>query len=105
MGRKFEVTGKAVIFTVDHAFKYTQTKFFRAVLDFMRLAQWNPIHKDNYFLNGSWFKDNCFAVKPDIDFDKSVAEIDEQFFSKYDFTPAMIKFLEERYHDDLRNSR
>ena len=94
MGRKFEVTGKAVIFTVDHAFKYTQTKFFQAVLDFMRLAQWNPIHKDN-----------CFAVKPDIDFDKSVAEIDEQFFSKYDFTPAMIKFLEERYHDDLRNSR
>ena len=158
MGRKFEVTGKAVIYTkagakivdaevrrkfnsnfdgndfkiktdeeylliggartkptdniyamnayhperVEAAFKYASTKFFRLILDLQRLAQWEPIHYANTPLNYQWFQYNVLPMgeKPDIDFTLSLPEIDAQLYRKYDFTPAMIKFVEERYSYD-----
>lgn len=158
MGRKYEVTGKAVIYTkdgvkvvdsdvrrlfninqdsctfktketgeyllvggartvptdniyakaaynperVDAVFKYASTKFFRLILDLQRLAQFEPIHRANCPMNYHWFSTNRLSAveKPDIDFSVSVPEIDAQLYRKYDFTPAMIKFVEERYSYD-----
>lgn len=155
MGRKYEVTGKAVIYTkdgvkvvdaevrrkanahgdwcepktkvsedyllighartvptddvfakpaynparVEHAFKYASTKFFQLMLDLQRLAQWEPITRYNVPMNWDWFSDNVLTCgrKVDIDFSVSLPEIDAQLYRKYDFTPAMIKFTEERY--------
>ena len=165
MGRKFEVTGKAVIFTEDgakiidaevrrlfnahcdscdfklrdvpenylliggartvpadniyakpafkpervqHAFKYASTKFFRLTIDLMCLAQWQPIHRHNVIMNYHWFRYNYFSrhdMPPDIDFNRSVAEIDAQLYRKYEFTSAMIAFTEARYrYDVLQNT-
>ena len=89
--------------TVDFAYKYAQTKFFRLTLDLMRLAQWEPIHPSNRPMNFNWFTTNRFprGQEPDIDFTKSVAEIDAQLYRKYGFTKPMIDFVEARYHDDL----
>lgn len=89
--------------TIGYAYKYAQTKFFRLMLDLMRLAQWEPIHPSNRPMNANWFQWNAFSAgqKPDIDFTKSVAEIDAQLYRKYGFTKPMIDFVEARYHDDL----
>ena len=90
--------------TIDYAFKYASTKFFRLMLDLMRLAQWEPIHPSNYVMHGEWFTSNKFQIgkEPDIDFSVSLAEIDAQFYRKYEFTPAMIAFTEARYsYDDV----
>ena len=72
---------------VDNLVAYTQSKFFRLMLDLMRLAQWEPINAAN----------SPFKPAP-IDWDKP---LDEQFYRLCDFTPAMIQFVEGRYHDDL----
>ena len=90
--------------TVDYAYKFTQTKFFRLILDLMRLAQWHPIDNKNYMLHSEWFRDNRFmrGQQPDIDFSVSVADIDAQFFQKYEFSAQMIEFTEARYsYDEL----
>lgn len=85
--------------TIEFAFKYASTKFFRLQLDLMRLAQWEPIHKHNYIMFGSWFTTNHFNCggRPDIDFTKHVADIDRQFFRKFEFSQHMIDFVEARY--------
>ena len=85
--------------TIEYAYKYTQTKFFRLLLDLMRLAQWEPINCSNYMLHSKWFRDNRFATgqEPDIDFSVSVKEIDAQFYKKYEFSPAMIEYVEAHY--------
>ena len=89
---------------VEWAYKYTQTKFFRLMIDLMKLAQFAPINKANYMIYGSWFYNNSFVkgMEPDIDFTKSVKEIDAQFYRKHEFTPHMIEFVEARYsYDEL----
>lgn len=87
---------------VEAAVKYASTKFFRLILDLERLAQWEPIHRANTPMNGDWFRYNHLDAprKIDIDFSVSLPEIDAQLYRKYDFTPAMIKFVEERYSYD-----
>ena len=119
MGRKVKRTGKAVIYTkggvkivdarevsdtdnyiklgyvhemtpakIDGLIKFTQSKIFRLWLDLQRLAQFEPIHN----ANGLFFDD--------VDLTLDAPEIDAQIYRKYDFTPAMIKFVEERYSYD-----
>lgn len=119
MGRKLKSTGKAVIYTkdgvkiadarevagtdnyiklgdvnemtsakIDGLKKFTQSKIFRLWLDLQRLAQFEPIHN----ANGLFFDD--------VDLTLDAPEIDAQIYRKYDFTPAMIKFVEERYSYD-----
>ena len=85
---------------IKQAVNFTRTKFFRLMLDLMRLAQFEPINKNNYCFEADYFRsDYC---KSDIDFSASVEELDAQFYRKYKFTPAMIKFVEEKYsYDEL----
>ena len=85
---------------ISQAVKFTRTKFFRLMLDLMRLAQFEPIDKNNYCFESDIFHSD--DSKSEIDFSASVEEMDAQFYRKYKFTPAMIKFVEEKYsYDEL----
>lgn len=86
--------------TVDEAVAYGKTKFFRVILDLMRLAQWEPLHPANCCLFNERFMNNQFAH-----FDNTTLDVtsDDALFKHFGFTPHMIHFAEEHYHDDLRN--
>lgn len=73
---------------IDGLIKFTRTKFFRLILDLQRLAQFEPIH------NANWVDTDAADLTLDV------PEIDAQLYRKYDFAPAMIKFVEERYSYD-----
>ena len=80
---------------VKLAAEYAKTKFFRLTLDLMRLAQWDPLHPSNVPMGWCCFYDNQGKLLPTDDI---------SLYKLYSFTPAMIKFSEERYHDELRSS-
>lgn len=88
---------------IDEALKYTKTKFFRLILDLMKLAQFAP--EDCVYAFGAerFHEINSQGFTPidfDIDFSVSVAEIDAQLYRKYEFTQAMIDFVEAKYSYD-----
>lgn len=84
---------------VQAAVNYAESKFFRLILDLMRLAQWNPINKANVVLNYQVFKHNFFynSDKITVDFSKRGYELDCQLYKFYGFSQAMIDFVEARY--------
>lgn len=85
---------------IAEALKYTRTKFFRLIIELQRLAQFDPIHPYNVVLDSQYF--GCDrAGKPAVDYSGSVAEIDAQLYRRYEFTPEMIAFVEDLYHDDV----
>lgn len=87
---------------ITQMINFTRTKFFRFMLDLMRLAQFEPINKDNPCFQADCFR--CDDYKTDIDFSADVKNLDSQFWRKYNFSPTMIKFIEERYpYDDIRH--
>ena len=91
---------------INQAFNFTQTKFFRLMLDLMRLAQFETIHKDNYCFESDYFQ--CDEYEGDIDFSARVEELDAQFYKKNGFSEEMKDFVERRYrYDDVsdRNER
>lgn len=69
--------------------KYIKTKFCRAMLGTLKVTQDNP--------KGTWknvpLQD--FTKKSDIDWSKSVAEIDKQLYKKYGLDKAEIDFIEK----------
>lgn len=73
---------------INRAFQYANTKFFRQMLDLMRLAQWEPINKANIPLDSGQFKDNHIEPLP---FD------DKSLYERYGWTPNMIAFAEEKF--------
>lgn len=58
-------------------FKYVKTKFARALLSILKVTQ--HIHKDTW----AYVPLQDFTPSSDIDWSKSIAEIDEQLFDKY----------------------
>lgn len=98
-------------FLIERCRKYAKTKFFRLIMDLMKLAQFDPLAGFNgmercflshYFTH---LKNPHEPIDSDINFDLSVAEIDAQFYRKYQFTNAMINFVERRYsYDDGRRT-
>lgn len=74
---------------IEHAAQFATTKFFRLILDLQRLAQWDPIDSRNYAFDGLQYRTN----QPQT----SRFETDADLYSKWKFSPAMIKFTEERY--------
>ena len=87
--------------TVDEAVAYGKTKFFRVILDLMRLAQWEPIHHYNHCMLSWRFHRNKFHRFDDTSLDVTS---DDALFKHFGFTPHMIHFIEEHYHDDLRHN-
>ena len=72
----------------EAACKYIKTKFARTMLGTLKITQHN--HK------GTWINVPIqdFTAHSDIDWSKSVAEIDRQLYRKYDLTADEIEFIE-----------
>ncbi|MFW3504859.1 Eco57I restriction-modification methylase domain-containing protein [Aerococcus viridans] len=68
--------------------KYIKTKFLRTLLGILKITQ------DN--LNKTWSKIPLqdFTLESDINWDKSIVEIDQQLYKKYDLSQEEIDFIE-----------
>ncbi len=69
-------------------FKYVKTKFARAMLGMLKVTQHNPRNTWRYVP----LQD--FTANSDIDWSKSVAEIDMQLYLKYGLSDEEIAFIE-----------
>ena len=70
------------------ALKYVKSKFARTLLGVLKITQHNPPEKWKYVP----LQD--FTVNSDIDWSKSVAEIDRQLYAKYGLDDNEIAFIE-----------
>ncbi len=72
----------------EYLLKYLKGKFCRVMLSILKVTQHNPI--------GVWkyvpLQD--FTSQSDIDWSKSIAEIDQQLYKKYALTAKEIEFIE-----------
>lgn len=69
--------------------KYIKTKFARVMLGILKVTQDNPREKWKYVP----LQD--FTSNSDIDWSKSIAEIDQQLYAKYGLSDEEIQFIEE----------
>ena len=80
---KFDTRQEAI-----YASRYVKTKFARAMLGVLKITQDCPAPKWKYVP----LQD--FTAHSDIDWSKSVAEIDRQLYRKYDLAADEIEFIE-----------
>ena len=91
---------------IERARKYGSTKFFRFILDLMKMAQFDPLAHINGVercLNFQWFselKNPHESIDAPINLDADIAEIDAQLYKYYGFGKAQIDFIERRYAYD-----
>jgi hypothetical protein len=72
----------------EHLLKYIKTKFSRVMLGILKVTQNNP--RENW----KFVPWQDFTSNSDIDWSKSITEIDKQLYKKYKLTAAQIKFIE-----------
>ena len=75
--------------------KYVKTKFARAMLGILKVTPDNP--RDKWSLVPL----QDFTEKSDIDWSKSVAEIDRQLYAKYGLAAEEVKFIESKVKEML----
>jgi hypothetical protein len=73
----------------ERALKYIKTKFARTMLGILKITQHNPPAK--------WSKVPLqdFTENSDIDWSKSIPEIDQKLYKKYNLSAEEIAFIEE----------
>ncbi|MBR6923314.1 MAG: Eco57I restriction-modification methylase domain-containing protein [Oscillospiraceae bacterium] len=72
----------------ENALKYIKTKLTRALLGIIKKTQHNPAS------NWAYVPLQDFTSSSDIDWSKSIAEIDEQLYRKYGLSDEEIEFIE-----------
>ncbi|NLX80073.1 MAG: helicase, partial [Proteiniphilum sp.] len=74
----------------ENCLKYVKSKFSRTMLGVLKVTQDNPRDK--------WIKVPLqdFTPQSDIDWTKSIPEIDRQLYVKYGFDEKEIAFIEEK---------
>ena len=72
----------------NNALKYIKTKFVRTLLGILKKTQHNPA------TSWAYVPLQDFTDKSDIDWSKSVAEIDQQLYKKYNLDDSEIAFIE-----------
>ncbi|MGN1093173.1 MAG: restriction endonuclease, partial [Monoglobaceae bacterium] len=72
----------------ENAFKYIKGKFSRAMLGVLKITQDNP--PDRWY----YVPLQDFTENSDIDWSKSIPEIDKQLYKKYGLTQEEIDFIE-----------
>ena len=72
----------------QNALKYIKSKFCRTMLGILKITQDN--NRDTWRMVPL----QDFTAQSDIDWSKSVAEIDQQLYRKYDLTADEIEFIE-----------
>ena len=80
-------------FEAEAALKYMKTKFARAMLGILKVTQHNRKGKWKYVP----LQD--FTPNSDIDWTKSVAEIDRQLYAKYGLDEKEIAFIESKVRE------
>ena len=75
-------------FEAESLLKYVKTKFCRAMLGILKITQ------DNKQQTWSNIPLQDFNKKSDIDWSKSISEIDKQLYTKYDLDKKEIDFIE-----------
>jgi hypothetical protein len=70
--------------------KYVKTKLARAMLGVLKVTQHNAAHTWRYVPAQDFTSDS------DIDWSKSIAEIDQQLYAKYGLDPEEISFIEAK---------
>lgn len=74
----------------DAALKYVKSKFSRALLGILKVTQ------DNSKETWRFVPVQDFTSKSDIDWSKSIAEIDRQLYDKYGLSVDEVVFIEEK---------
>ena len=72
----------------EYTLKYIKTKFARAMLNILKATQANTPDKWKYVPLQDFTPDS------DIDWSKSISDIDQQLYKKYGLTPDEINFIE-----------
>ena len=77
----------------ENCMKYIKTKFARAMLGTLKVTQDNP--------RETWLNVPLqdFTTNSDIDWSKSIPEIDKQLYKKYDLSPEEISFIESKVRE------
>lgn len=77
-------------FEAEGCLKYIKTKFARTMLGTLKVTQDNP--------RETWLNVPLqdFTANSDIDWSKSVSEIDRQLYRKYGLTPEEVAFIETK---------
>lgn len=74
----------------ESCLKYVKTKFARACLGILKITQANTAEKWRYVPLQN------FTPKSDIDWEKSISEIDQQLYAKYGLSQVEIDFIEDK---------
>lgn len=77
----------------NNCMKYIKTKFVRTMLGILKITQDNPPAKWKYVP----LQD--FTESSDIDWSKSISEIDRQLYKKYGLDEKEISFIEEKIQE------
>ena len=77
-------------FEASSALKYVKTKFLRTLLGILKITQ------DNKKSVWKYVPIQDFTTNSDIDWSKSVAEIDKQLYKKYNLSDEEINFIETK---------
>ena len=73
----------------NNASKYIRTKLVRSLLGILKITQHNPIS------NWTYIPLQDFTLNSDIDWTKSISEIDQQLYKKYQLSKEEITFIED----------
>ena len=77
-------------FEAEAAMKYIKSKFARALLGILKITQ------DNTGSRWKMVPNQDFTSSSDIDWTKSISEIDQQLYKKYGLSDEEIKFIETK---------
>ena len=77
----------------ENALKYVRTKFARTMLGILKITQDNPIE--------TWrlVPLQNFKTNSDIDWSKSVSDIDKQLYKKYGLSADEVEFIESKVRE------
>lgn len=77
----------------ENALKYVRTKFARTMLGILKITQDNPIE--------TWrlVPLQNFKTNSDIDWSKSIPEIDKQLYKKYGLSAEEVEFIESKVRE------
>ena len=80
-------------FEAEGCLKYIKTKFARTMLGTLKVTQDNP--------RETWLNVPLqdFTATSDIDWNKSVSEIDKQLYKKYGLSKEEISFIESKVRE------
>lgn len=80
-------------YTPNALLKYVKSKFCRALLGVRKITQDNPKATWEYVPMQD------FTIKSDIDWTKSIIEIDRQLYRKYNLSEKEINFIETKVQE------